>query len=400
MSFEIAMSGINAVSASLETISNNIANASTSGFKSSRTNFSAVYAGTQANGAAATSQTQSIGKGGGLMNTGSGMDALIQGRGFFAVKDNAGQQLYTRVGSFSVDKDGYVVDTLGRKLQGYGMQVDSAGRPVAGLGALGDLKVPNGQIAAQASSQLKFTGNLSADWTVPSAAFDPDVPNSYNSSITSVVYDSLGGKHSVTQYFVKSGGSQVDVHYSFDGAAPTAGPTLTFDTQGQLTSATTATLNVPAASMNGADPLAVAIDYTGTTQFAGDTTTLANSPNGYPSGALTGTSLSADGSVVATYSNGQTQIVGTVALATFADEGALRPVDGTSWAATTATGAALMAQPGSAASSKLTTGALEQSNVDMTGELVNLMGAQRSYQANTKVLSAENEMMQSLMQAI
>ncbi len=405
MSFEIAMSGINAVSASLETISNNIANSGTTGFKSSRANFSSVYAGTEANGAEVSSQTQSISKGGGLMNTGRGMDAVIQGRGFFAVKDNSGQMLYTRVGNFNVDKDGFVVDTQGRKVQGYGMQLDSAGRPItgAGLGALGDLKVPTGQIAAQASNKLQFSGNLSSDWSAPATTtFDQNDPTSFNSSITSVVYDSLGAKHSVTQYFVKSGSNQVDTHYSFDGATATAGPTMNFDTQGQLIAPATPNppLTVAAASMNGADPMSLTIDYTGTTQFAGDTTTLANAANGYPAGTLTGTSLSEDGSVVATYSNGQTQNVGTVALATFANEGALQAVNNTSWMANNNTGAALMAAPGSAAASKLSTGSLEQSNVDMTGELVDLMSAQRTYQANTKVLSAESEMMQTLMQAI
>jgi len=403
MSFEIAMSGINAVSASLETISNNIANSATAGFKSSRTNFSAVYAGTAANGAEASSQTQSIGKGGGLMNTGSGMDAVIQGRGFFAVKDNSGQQVYTRVGSFNVDKDGFVIDTLGRKLQGYAAVLDASGQPVTGggLGALGNLKVPNGQIAAQASDKLKFTGNLSSDWSVPATAtFDQTDPTSFSGSITSTLYDSLGAKHSVTQYFVKSGANQVDVHYSFDGAPATAGPTLSFDSRGQLGSVTTGTLAVPAGSMGGANALSVTIDYAGTTQFAGDTTTLANDPNGYPSGTLTGTSLSEDGSVIATYSNGKSQTVGTVALATFANESALQAINNTSWAANGASGAPLMAAPGAGGSSKLSAGALEQSNVDMTGELVNLMSAQRSYQANTKVLSAESEMMQTLMQAI
>ncbi|WIT11386.1 flagellar hook-basal body complex protein [Paucibacter sediminis] len=405
MSFEIARSGINAVNGSLEAISNNIANAGTYGFKSSRANFSAMVAGTQAIGAEVSSSTQSMAKGGGLLSTGRGMDAMIQGRGFFAVRDSAGQQVYTRVGIFSADKDGYVVDSLGRRAQGYAAVLDAAGKPVpgAGLGALGDLKVPTGQIGAEASKKLAFSGNLSADWKVPGApgplpAFDPTDPKTFNSSITSVLYDSLGAKHSVTQYFVKTAANAVDVHYSFDGAAPTGPQALSFDVNGQLTAPLAP---VPyGAAPAGAAALAITIDYSGTTQFAGDTTTLGNAADGYAAGTLTGTSLAEDGSVLATYSNGLKQTVGTVALATFANEDALKAISDTSWEANGATGTALFSRPGSATASKLSTGAVEQSNVDMTGELVNLMSAQRNYQANTKVISAENEMMQTLMQAI
>lgn len=401
MSFEIARSGINAVNASLETISNNIANSGTYGYKSSRSNFSAMYADNNAIGVEVSSSSQSIAIGGGLFSTGRGMDAMIAGRGFFAVKNDAGQTVFTRVGMFDVDKDGYVIDSLGRKAQGYGAVLDASGKPVDGaLGAFGDLRVTTGQIPAQASDTLSFNGNLSADWTVPATApFDMTDPRSYNSSVTSVVYDSLGTKHSVTQYFVKTGTGAVDAYYSFDGAVPGGvGASMTFDTQGQLTAVPAVTLN--ATPTNGSAPITLAIDYTGTTQFAGDTTTLTNDTNGYAAGTLTGTSLSEDGSLVATYSNGEKQIVGTLALATFANEGALKAISDTSWESTTESGVALYSRPGAGTASKLSAGALEQSNVDLTGELVNLMSAQRNYQANTKVISTENDVMQALMQAV
>jgi len=406
MSFEIARSGINAVSESLETISNNIANSGTYGFKSSRANFSAMYSGSQANGAEVSSTTQSIEAGGGLLNTGRGMDAMIQGRGFFAVKDASGSQVYTRVGIFNVDKSGYVVDSLGRKVQGYAAVLDAAGKPIdgAGLGALGDLKLPPAQIGAQASDKLQFNGNLSRDWSVPATTpFSMNDPTSFNSSVTSVVYDSLGSKHSITQYFVKQAApaNTVGVQYSFDGGTPTAGPTLTFDANGNLpTPAPTGTVAVAAAAMNGAAALSITVQYAATTQYGGDTTTLTNAANGNAAGTRTGTAIGEDGSIVATYSNGQKQTVGTIALATFANEGALAAVSDTSWSANDATGAALFAQPGSSLASQLSTGAIEQSNVDLTGELVSLMSAQRNYQANTKVISAESEMIQNLMQAV
>lgn len=400
MSFEIARSGINAVSASLETISTNIANSGTYGYKSSRTNFSAMYANNQAIGAEATSISQNLEKGGGLLNTGRGMDAMIQGRGFFAVRNAAGDQVFTRVGVFEVNKEGEVVDTLGRKLQGYAAVLDAAGKPVPGaLGALGDLRIATGQIPAQASDRLEFNGNLSNDWTVPPRAFDKDDPGSFNSSVTSVLYDSLGAKHTLTQYFVKTGTGTANAYYSVDGAAPTGvGATLTFDATGQLTSAPTATIAAPLT--NGAAALAVTVDYTSTTQFAGDTTTRTNEANGFASGSMTGTSITEDGSVVATYSNGEKMTVGTIALATFANENALTTISDTSWEANALTGGALFARPGAGTAAKLSSGALEQSNVDITGELVNLMSAQRNYQANSKLISTENEMMQALMQAV
>jgi len=406
MSFEIAMSGINAVSGSLEAISNNIANTGTLGYKSSRADFSSMVAGSQAAGAELSSTSRSIEQAGGLMSTGRGMDAMIQGRGFFAMREASGQVVYSRVGSFDVNKDGFVVDKLGRKVQGFAPVLDASGKPVAGaaLGALGDLKVANGQIAAQASDALKFSGNLSADWHTPATAtFNPADNTSFNHSVTSVVFDSLGAKHSLTQYFIKQGApaNTVATQYSFDGGAPSAGPTLSFDGNGQLPSpAPSGVLAVPATALNGAAALNVKVDYTGTTLFSGDSTTLANSANGYSAGTLTGTSLSADGSLVASYSNGQKQAVGTVAVATFANEGALTAGNDTSFEANDNTGAPLYARPGSAQAAKLSTGALEQSNVDMTGELVHLMAAQRNYQANTKVISAENEMIQKLLQAI
>ncbi|MFT7723741.1 MAG: flagellar hook-basal body complex protein [Roseateles sp.] len=402
MSFEIARSGIAAVNGSLETISHNIANTGTYGYKSSRANFSAMYAGTQANGAEVSSVTQNIGKAGGALNTGGSMDAMIQGSGFFAVRDGMGETVFTRVGLFNVDKDGYVIDTLGRKLQGNNAVLDANGQPVAGagLGAFGDLRVGSTQVGAAASDKLNLNGNLSADWSVPATTpFDMTDATTYNSSVTSVVYDSQGAKHALTQYFVKTGSNQAEVYYSFDGSTPAAAAnaTLSFGTDGTLAGASTATFT---ASPAGVDPINLTIDYKGTTQYASDTTTLTNAANGNAAGTLTGTSLADDGSVIATYSNGKQQRLGTVALANFANPFALQAVSDTSWKATPDSGTALYSQPGTSMTGSLAVGSVEQSNVDITSQLVDLMSAQRNYQANTKVISTESQVMQALMQAI
>lgn len=395
MSFEIALSGINAVNTQLDTISNNIANSGTYGFKSSRANFASEYAGSQSTGTTVSSQTQSINVGGGVLSTGRGMDAAILGRGFFVSKDVSGQSVYSRVGVFSVNKDGYVVDGSGRRVQGYAAIAGSAT-----LGAMGDLQVPAGQVAAKATDKLQYVANMSADWSTPAVApFDPTDPQSFNGSMVSVVYDSLGTQHSVTQYFVKSATNQVVVHYGFDGTVQPTTTTLQFDAAGQLTSPAAA-VALPLGTPTGAAPLTVNIDYAGTTQFAGEATTTANAANGYASGTLTSVQIADDGGIMVQYSNGQKQRTGTLALATFPDEGALTPAGGTSWAMSNDSGTPLFFTPGSGMAGKLTSGALEQSNVELTGELVNLMTAQRNYQANTKVISAQSQMMQNLMQAI
>jgi flagellar hook protein FlgE len=203
----------------------------------------------------------------------------------------------------------------------------------------------------------------------------------------------------VSAYYVKTAATTVDVYYAVDGAgAPAKGTTLTFDAKGVLTSGGSATVAIPASS--GAAAGSVAIDYTGTTKFAGEATTTTNRSDGYASGAFVGVELSTDGALVAKYTNDQTQVVGTLAIATFANEGALQSISDTSWTANANSGTALYNTPGVGLSGKLTTGALEGSNVDITSELVGLMTSQRNYQANSKVLTTENQMMQSLMQAL
>eukprot|EP01114_Cavostelium_apophysatum_P013362 TRINITY_DN3221_c0_g2_i1.p3 TRINITY_DN3221_c0_g2~~TRINITY_DN3221_c0_g2_i1.p3 ORF type:complete len:396 (-),score=133.71 TRINITY_DN3221_c0_g2_i1:3716-4903(-) len=395
MSFNIALSGIQAINQQLEAVSNNIANAGTYGFKSSRANFASVYAGEQANGVQVASLTQNIGQNGSLITTGQGLDAAIQGRGFFTTRDAQGVMQYTRVGIFKANKDGFLVDAAGRNVQGYGPSVGGA------LGVMGDIKIPTGQIAAKASTGVAFVGNLSADWKAPAAAFDPANSATYNMVKQSVLFDSLGNQHTVSQYFVKAAtpANTVNVHYAFDGAAPIAGTTtLTFDTKGQLPPATkSASMTVPAP---GAAALAFTVDYTGSTQFAGDPTTTTNRSDGYASGSFVGVELAEDGSVVAKYSNEQDQIVGTVAIATFPDEGSLAQVSDTSWIANNGSGAPLYSTPGVGLAGKLSKGTLEGSNVDITSELVGLMTSQRNYQANSKVITTENQMMQALMQAL
>ena len=424
MSFDIALSGIQAINEQLSTISNNIANAGTYGFKSSRANFSAMYAGSAPTGTQVGSVTQSINLNGGVLNTGRGTDAMINGRGFFITRDTTGQETYSRVGIFKKDADDILVDSNGRRVQGYALTP-----PSTTPGNLGDIKIPTGLLAATPTDDLDFVANLSPDWPVPTPAWvapDPAAtppavldPNSFNFSKTSQAFDSLGRSHNITQYFTKMATptapatNSVMVHVTIDGvdasvatggAFGAAGAVeLGFDNTGKLVTvdgnATPLTVTLGFANA-GANPSAINIDYTGTTLQKGEVTTSTNKPNGYPAGTYVGVELSDDGSVLAKYSNNVKQAVAIVAIATFPDEDALTPVDNTSWTASNNSGTPNTSQPGAGIAGTLSVGALEQSNVDITSELVSLMTSQRNYQANSKVITTENQMLQSLMQAL
>jgi flagellar hook protein FlgE len=392
MSFDIALSGIQSINQQLNSTSNNIANAGTYGFKSSRANFSAMYAGSRATGTEIGSLTQSMSLNGGVLNTGRALDAAIDGRGYFVTRDAQNTMTYSRVGIFSASNDGKLIDANGRLVQGY-----AAVKGSTTLGTMGDMLIPTGQIPAVASTKLAYAANMSSEWPIKTPVFDKTNELSYNSAKSSIVYDSLGAKHSLGQYFVKTA-TGVDVHYTFDNADVTPVTSMTFDTSGKLVTGTGATPVLP--TPPGAAPLAVVIDYTGTTQFAGEATTSTDRADGYASGTYTGVELADDGSVVAKYTNGQKQSIGVIALATFPDEGALTAVNDTSWVASTTSGTAMYDRPGVGMAGKLVTSSLEQSNVDITSELVGLMTSQRNYQANSKVISTENAMLQSLMQAL
>ena len=392
MSFDIALSGIQSINQQLNSTSNNIANAGTYGFKSSRANFSAMYAGSRATGTEIGSLTQSMSLNGGVLNTGRALDAAIDGRGYFVSRDAQNTMSYSRVGIFSASNEGKLIDANGRLVQGY-----AAVKGSTALGTMGDMLIPTGQIPAVASTKLAYAANMSSEWPIKAATFDKTNELSYNSGKSSILYDSLGAKHSLGQYFVKTAAG-VDVHYTFDNADVTPVTKMTFDTSGKLVTGTSATPVLP--TPPGAAPMSVAIDYTGTTQFAGESTTSTDRADGYASGTYTGVELAADGSVVAKYTNGQKQSIGVIALATFPDEGALTAVNDTSWVASTTSGTAMYDRPGVGMAGKLVTSSLEQSNVDITSELVGLMTSQRNYQANSKVISTENAMLQSLMQAL
>lgn len=428
MSFNIALSGINAINKQLTITSHNIANSGTVGFKASRANFATMVAGNQGGGTSVASVTQSIGGGdSGVVPTGRKFDAAIQGNGFFVTKNTEGATLFTRVGIFH-RQDDYMVDGFGHRVQGYAMG-----------GAYGDLRIPAGTAPAKASTRLSYVGNLSADANPPSAVpFDITNAKSYSKKISSTVYDSLGVQHVLDQYFVKrphqsNQPNTYDVYYGMNGTTVGTPARLTFNEQGALTGTSGIPVSpapgdksktpvspaqgdksktpVPPAKADapgtvavtntaGAARLEIKIDYTGTTQYAGASTTTTNQNDGCAAGVPGEPTIDKQGNVVIQYSNGEKRTLGTIALATFPNPDGLETVGGTAWVASRASGDPLLGTPGTGGVGELVPGALELSNADVTNELVTMMAAQRNYQANSKVLSIENQMMQSLMQAL
>ncbi|EHK0945832.1 flagellar hook protein FlgE [Citrobacter farmeri] len=397
MSYEIAATGLNAVNQQLDGISNNIANAGTVGYKSQTTQFSAMYADSQAMGVGVAGTAQSISRSGSMVSTSNALDLAINADGFFVMSDDAGNLSYTRAGSFETDKDGNIVNAAGDHLQGY--PVDSNG--TLQTGAVTDLQIQTGNIPASATTQETFTANLDSSSEVIDSAtvpFDPNNSDSYNSSYTTTVYDSLGNEHAVSQYFIKTSDNQWEVHYTFDGEEQSTTVPLSFNSNGELVSPTTPpTVTFPT---DGADPITMTFDYSSCTQFGSDFSVTTNSADGYASATQNGVQVDDDGKVYATYSNGERMLQGQVVLATFPDENGLEAVSGTAWVQTGESGAPLLGTPGSGATGSLSSGMLESSNVDITSELVELMTAQRNYQANTKVISSSTQLDDALFQAM
>ncbi|MEO3989846.1 flagellar hook protein FlgE [Pseudocitrobacter cyperus] len=396
MSFNIATTGLNAVTEQLNAISNNIANSGTVGFKSGRAEFSSLYAESQPLGVGVSGVTQSITKGGSIASTGNALDLAINGNGFFVVRDSAGTTAYSRAGYFGTDSSGNLINNLGMYLQGY--PVDANGQ--LQVGTVGNLTISSGSIPAKATDSLDFTANLDANAEVPvNGTFDPKDNTSYNNSYTTQVYDSLGREHTLNQYFVKTDDNTWEVHYYMDDAEiPNSTQEMTFSDQGVLTKPTNlTTLNI---DVPGAAGLAIDLSYNGTTQYGSDFSVSKNQGSGYASGERTGQAIDADGSVYATFSNGERMLQGQLVLADFANANGLQSQDGTTWTQTASSGAPLTGAPGTGLLGSITAGALEQSNVDLTSELVGLMTAQRNYQANTKVISTNDSMMNALFQAV
>ncbi|GIU14736.1 MULTISPECIES: flagellar hook protein FlgE [unclassified Shewanella] len=402
MSFNIALSGLQATTQDLNTISNNIANSSTVGFRSGRSEFSAIYNGGQAGGVNVMSTSQNFSMGGSLTYTGRQLDMGIQGEGFFVLSGQDGSTSYARAGMFNQDADGFITDPAGNRLQGY--SIGATGN--LQNGNVTDLQVQTGALAAQATSTIGLTSNLDARVEVIDPAtspFDPDDASTYHSSSTIAAFDSLGNEHALTQYYVKTDDNKWSVHYNMDGSdvTPAGGHTLEFDSNGMLTTGSDITLNITdAAIIGGASDMELALSFDKSTQYAADYNNSSLNQNGYTSGELNGIRIDDNGMLFGTYTNGQEQIQGQVVLADFSNPNGLVPASNNAWTASNAAGQPIIGTPTTGTLGGLSAGYLEGSNVDQTAEMVNLMTAQRNYQSNAKVLDTNSTMQQALLNAI
>ena len=402
MSFEQGLSGLNIATKNLDAIGNNVANSSTVGYKSERAEFADVFASSLGGGSgvqigigakvAAVRQQFTQGN---ITTTSNPLDVAINGSGFFRVSTN-GTISYSRNGQFSLDSNGFMVTDSGARLTGF--PADPNGQIVASTPV--DLQLSLANIAPKPTGTASMALNLDSRDTVPTSAFNMTNPASYNSSTAMTVYDSQGNSHTLTTYYVKTSSNNWDVYAAADGNALNGGAavgSLAFGAGGTLPADVTMNMSIPLT--NGAvSPLAIPLTFPASdmSQFGVDFSVNKLQQDGYTTGTLAGFSIGTDGTVTGRYTNGQTRAQGQIVLANFINPQGLVSLGNNEWAESADSGQPLVSSPGSGTLGLLQSGALEDSNVDLTAELVNMITAQRAYQANAQTIKTQDQMDQTL----
>ncbi len=396
MSLNIALSGLNASNQELNNISNNIANVGTTGFKSSRTEFSAIYNGSSAGGVEVSGISQDFEKSGNITGTGRSLDMAISGSGFFITENAKGQALYSRSGVMNMNSEGFLVSNSGAALQGYTVDADNNLQQ----GNVGSVQINTAGLEANPTTKIEFLANLDSREVAPTATFDASDSSTFNHSYTTPVYDSLGNQSIVTQYFVKSpANNEWAVYLKNSTNSAVSGPNnITFNSDGTFNSGSPVQLTFNPS--NGAADVTIDIDIASLTQFGSDFSVSTNNPDGFGAGKYTGIRVEDDGSIYASYTNGQSQLQGQVVLANFNSPQDLIKTTDTAWLQSFASGVPVVGGPGVGVFGDISSGALEGSNVDLTSELINLMTAQRNYQANTKTISTSDQLTQALFNVV
>lgn len=429
MSFFTSLSGLQAAQTEMSTISHNLANVSTNGFKRSTTQFADVIASTSN-----SNPTQMVGSGtvvksvrqqfsqGGFTQSSSALDVAISGEGFFIVKgsDAANNVSFTRNGSFLVDSDRYVVDAQGNKLQVY--PVDGSGAVVAtGIASTVSLRLPQISGKPEATENVSLSLNLNANSVIPSEndrwndvpyAFDRFDPATYNHSAQTTIYDANGNALTLTTYFVRETTPTTAepnsnwTAYSFVGDKQLNSGTdpeeiqpieMTFDATGKLTAPTGPTTFQGFLAPGATSEQMITLDFgNATTQVYSPFSIDASTQDGSPVGQLEGVTIGDDGTVRASFSNGDSQALGKVVLASFSNPTGLRQLGSSTWSASGLSGEPRLGEPGSNGFGGLMAGAVERSNVDITEELVGLIAAQRNFQANAKALDTASQISQTI----
>ena len=409
MGYQQGLSGLAASSNDLDVIGNNIANANTVGFKESSAQFADVYANTIASTVnnqigigtqlAAVQQNFSQGT---INTTGQALNVAINGQGFYQLSNN-GSMVYSRNGVFQLDKNGFITNMQGLQLMGYGA---SAGG-ILNTASTVPLKVPTSNIAPVATQNITAQLNLNSQDAVPSVApFSATNSQTYNYSTSISTFDSLGGSQQVNMYFVKTGANAWDVYAGAASGAISQIGSVGFSTSGGLTTTTaTAPATTPGAgqlsftipnSDGSATPQPLTLNLTGTTQYGSKDGVNNLAQDGFASGQLTNFTISSSGVLTGNYSNGQTQSLGQIVLANFNNPNGLQNLGNNDFQQTADSGVPQISAPGSTNHGTLTGGALEQSNVDLTNQLVDLITAQRNYQANAQTIKTQQTVDQTL----
>ncbi len=401
MPFALALSGINAANSDLNTTANNIANVDTVGFKESRAEFASLFAQTQqgvsqtaiGNGVATSEIAQQFSQGN-INSTSNNLDLALSGNGFFVVSNN-GALAYTRNGAFQVDPNGYLVTASGERVQGYA-PLSNGG---FNTGGLSDLQLTTAQVAPQATTTANLTLNLPSNATAPTTAFNPTDATTYNNTTSLTVYDSLGAAHTAQLYFVKGAAANTwSAQLYVDGNSVGAPQTLTYSTAGTLTTPANGQVSFGAYTPStGASPMNITFNFGTSTQYGDTFGVNAIAQNGYTTGSLTGINISQNGVVQANFTNGQSKSLGQVALANFENPQGLAQTGNTQWLQTFASGSAVHGVAGGSGFGTIQSGALEQSNVNITAQLVNMITAQRDFQANAQMINTANMVTQAVL---
>jgi flagellar hook protein FlgE len=401
MTFRLALSGLNAAQADLGVTANNIANSSTTGFKRSRAEFAELFAVSpqgvaslaSGNGTRVSDIAQQFGQGS-INFTDNNLDLAISGPGFFTLSD-AGASVYSRAGAFKTNAEGFVVNAQNQRLQVY----PSLAGGGFNTGALTDLRLVTSESAPQATGNVELLLNLPADATVPvSAVFDPANPASFNRATSLTVFDTLGAAHTATMYFVKTAAAgDWESRLYVDGTAVGGAQQMTFNNLGQLTTPPTAQITFPPYTpLTGAADINMTFDFSGATQYGSNFSVNSIVQDGFTTGRLIGMDIDKSGQVQARFTNGRSLTLGQVALSNFANPGGLQQLADTNWAETFASGQALRGQSGNSGFGLIQSGALEASNVDITEQLVNMITAQRNFQANAQMISTSDQITQTI----
>lgn len=422
MGFQHGLSGLKAASTNLDVVGNNIANANVVGFKQSQAQFSDVFAnslgGAGSNQIGIGTQVSAIAQQfsqGNISNSSNPLDIAIVGGGFFRMSDN-GAISYSRNGQFHLDSNGFLVNADNLNVTGFA--ANKSGQILADAPA--NLQLSTAELTPQATANFAAGVNLDSRTDVPSPlpAFDATNPATYASSTSGAIFDSLGNSHTLTLFFQKTAPATWEVFAAVDGATDVNGmpvgvalggaasTTMSFDTNGALTSPTgliTASVNLPAiaANLGRADwgataPLDFSFDLTSSTQFGSNFGVNKLNQDGFTSGRLAGFSVSDDGTIKGNYTNGQNLTLGQIVLASFSNTNGLKPQGRNQWLETADSGLPLVGVPLSGTLGSLQSAAVEESNVDLTSELVGLITAQRVYQANAKTIETQDAVLQTL----